>query len=41
MLAHKLAQIGKVSGVCNRWTAPVPASIAELAKQDLVNSIIE
>jgi hypothetical protein len=41
MLAHKLAQIGRVSGVSNRWTDPVPAFIAELARQDLVNPIIE
>jgi hypothetical protein len=26
-----------VTGVCSRWTDPVPSELAELAKQDLVN----
>jgi ABC-type transporter Mla subunit MlaD len=41
VLAHNLAQYANRSGVCNRWLDSVPVFIAELAKQDLVNSAVD
>jgi len=36
-LAHSLACIASKSGLCKRWSDPVPADVAELALQDVVN----
>jgi hypothetical protein len=40
-LAHGLAHLASRSGICNHWVGVVPDFIAELAMQEVVNTVME